>query len=103
MDYPIQSPGQLSSHLRALRKARGLSQAQLGAVLGVGQTRVTRIEHDPGAISVAQFLGILNALGVQMVLRPTGTGNAASTAPGASRAAATGAVAGKRKSSDEPW
>ena len=93
MDDPIQSSGQLSSHLRALRKARGLSQAQLGAVLGVGQTRVTRIEHDPAAISVEQFLGILNALGVQMVLRPTG----------ASRAAATGAVAGKRRSSDEPW
>ena len=103
MDYPIQSPGQLSSQLRALRKARGLSQAQLGAVLGVGQTRVTRIEHDPTAISVEQFLGILNALGVQMVLRPTGAGGAAAKAPGASRAAATGAVAGKRRSSDEPW
>ena len=51
-DYPIQSPGQLSSHLRALRKVRGLSQAQLGALLGVGQTRVARIERDlhPGAI-----------------------------------------------------
>ena len=46
-DYPIQSPGQLSSHLRALRKVRGLSQAQLGALLGVGQTRVARIERDP--------------------------------------------------------
>ena len=73
MDYPIQSPGQLSSQLRALRKARGLSQVQLGALLGVGQTRVTRIEHDPAAISVEQFLGVLSALGVQMVLRPTGT------------------------------
>jgi HTH-type transcriptional regulator/antitoxin HipB len=73
MDYPIQSPGQLSSHLRALRKARGLSQVQLGSVLGVGQTRVTRIERDPAAISVEQFLGVLNALGVQMVLRATGT------------------------------
>ncbi len=93
MDYPIQSPGQLSSHLRALRKARGLSQAQLGAVLGVGQTRVARIEHDPTAISVAQFLGILNALGVQMVLRPTGTRADAAAAQGT----------GKRHPSDEPW
>jgi HTH-type transcriptional regulator/antitoxin HipB len=71
MDYPIQSPTQLRSQLRALRKLRGLSQAQLGTVLGVGQTRVTRIEHDPAAISVEQFLDVLNALGVQMVLRPT--------------------------------
>lgn len=97
MDYPIQSPGQLSSHLRALRKARGLSQAQLGGVLGVGQTRITRIEHDPTAISVEQFLGILNALGVQMVLRPIG----GKTAPGS---AATGpAVKSKRPPDDEPW
>jgi len=71
-DYPIQSPGQLASHLRALRKVRGLSQEQLGALLGVGQTRVARIERDPTAVSVAQFLGVLNALAVQMVLRPAG-------------------------------
>ena len=101
MDYPIQSPSQLSSHLRALRKARGLSQAQLGAVLGVGQTRVTRIEHDPTAISVEQFLGILNALGVQMVLRPTG--GRADLAQGASRTAAAGPMARKRRASEEPW
>lgn len=71
MDFPIQSSGQLSAHLRALRKARGLSQAQLGAVLGVGQTRIARIEADPVAISVEQFLGLLGALGVQVVLRST--------------------------------
>lgn len=103
MDHPIQSPGQLSSHLRALRKARGLSQAQLGAVLGVGQTRVTRIEQDPAAISVEQFLDILNALGVQMVLRPTRAEAAGGDVPGAARAAATGAAARKRRPSDEPW
>lgn len=89
VDYPIQSPGQLSSHLRALRKARGLSQAQLGAVLGVGQTRVARIEHNPAAISVEQLVGILSALGVQMVLR----------AP----AAAAPTARAKRPPTDEAW
>lgn len=97
MDYPIQSPGQLSSHLRALRKARGLSQAQLGGLLGVGQTRVTRIEHDPAAVSVEQFLGILGALGVQMVLRPIG--GKATPAP----AAPGQAVKARRPPNDEPW
>lgn len=97
MDYPIHSPGQLSSHLRALRKARGLSQAQLGGLLGVGQTRVTRIEHDPAAVSVEQFLGILGALGVQMVLRPIG--GKATPAP----AAPGHAAKARRPSNDEPW
>jgi HTH-type transcriptional regulator / antitoxin HipB len=92
MDYPILSPVQLSAHLRALRKARGLSQAQLGAVLGVGQTRITRIEHDPTAISVDQLLGLLGALGVQMVLRPTG-----------SQLKPVRTVAAKRRPPDEPW
>ena len=89
-DYPIQSPGQLSSHLRALRKVRGLSQAQLGALLGVGQTRVARIERDPTAVSVAQFLSVLNALAVQMVLRPAGE-------PPTPRTAA------KRRPDDDRW
>jgi HTH-type transcriptional regulator/antitoxin HipB len=69
MDYAIQTPLQLSSHLRALRKARGLSQAALGQALGVGQTRVARIEGNPTAISVEQLIEVLGALGVQLVLR----------------------------------
>lgn len=69
MDYPIQTPLQLSSHLRALRKARGLSQAALGRMLGVGQTRVARIEADPTSISVAQLIELLAALRVRLVLR----------------------------------
>jgi HTH-type transcriptional regulator / antitoxin HipB len=69
MDYAIQSPAQLSSHLRSLRKAKGLSQQQLGALLGVGQSRIARIENQPGSVSVDQFLTVLGALRVQMVLR----------------------------------
>src|SRR5947199_4552055 len=71
MDYPIQTLLQLSTHLRALRKARGLSQAELGSRLGVGQTRIARIEGNPAAISVEQLLDVLGALGVRRVLRDT--------------------------------
>ena len=71
MDYQIQTLLQLSTHLRALRKARGLSQAELGSRLGVGQTRIARIEGNPTAISVEQLLEVLGALGVRLVLRDT--------------------------------
>ena len=71
MDYPIQTPLQLSTHLRALRKARGLSQADLGSKLGVGQTRIARIEGHPTAISVEQLLEVLGALDVRLVLHDT--------------------------------
>ena len=86
MDYAIQTPLQLSSHLRSLRKARGLSQAELGLALGVGQTRVARIEGSPTAISVEQLLELLSALGVQLVLRDLEPAQAeSSTGPPAKR------------------
>lgn len=86
MDYAIQTPLQLSSHLRSLRKARGLSQAELGLALGVGQTRVARIEGSPTAISVDQLLQLLSALGVQLVLRDLEPAQAeSSTGPPAKR------------------
>ena len=94
MDYPIRSSGQLSAHLRALRKARGLSQARLGEAIGVGQTRVARIERDPTGISVDQFLTVLGALGAQMVLRSSDL-----PAP-TPRRRPSGA---RRKPTDEPW
>jgi HTH-type transcriptional regulator/antitoxin HipB len=70
MDYPIQLPMQLKQHLKSLRKARGLTQAQLGAMLGVGQVRIAEIEQNPGAISVEQFIKLLTALEFRLVLRP---------------------------------
>jgi HTH-type transcriptional regulator/antitoxin HipB len=69
MDYALQSPHQLASHLRALRKARGLSQQQLGELLGLSQSRVARIESEPGSVSVDQFLSLLAALHATLLLR----------------------------------
>jgi HTH-type transcriptional regulator/antitoxin HipB len=70
MGHTLQVPSQLSSHLRALRKAKGLSQAALGARLGLSQARVARIEGDPLSISVSQLLRVLAALGVGVTLEP---------------------------------
>jgi HTH-type transcriptional regulator/antitoxin HipB len=103
MDYPIQSPGQLSAHLRSLRKSRGLNQVQLGAVLGVGQTRIARIERDPTAVSVEQFLALLGALGVQMVLRSNRPGSVADVSADASGAAPTRPALTRRRPLGEPW
>ena len=70
MAYVIQIPSQLASHLRALRKTKGLTQAELATRIGVDQTRIAKIEGDPLAVSVKQFLQILSALGVQLSLEP---------------------------------
>ena len=103
MDYPIQSPGQLSAHLRSLRKSRRLNQVQLGAALGVGQTRIARIERDPTAVSVEQFLAVLGALGVQMVLRSNGPASVADAPAPASDAKSTRPALTRRRPHGEPW
>lgn len=69
MEYPIRFPDQIRQQLRALRKTKGLTQAQLGKLLGVGQVRIAEIEKNPAAVSVAQLFKLLVALDAQIVLR----------------------------------
>ena len=66
----LQTPAQLSNHLRSFRKARGLSQAALGALVGLDQTRIAKIERDPRRVSVGQLLQLLTALQVRVLLDP---------------------------------
>ena len=66
----LQTPAQLSNHLRSFRKARGLSQAALGALVGLDQTRIAKIERDPRRVSVGQLLRLLTVLRVRVLLDP---------------------------------
>src|SRR5947199_9817687 len=52
----LQTPAQLPNHLRSFRKARGLTQAALGALTGLDQTRIAKMERDPKRVSVGQLL-----------------------------------------------
>lgn len=63
MNFPLRIADQLQPHLRALRKRRGLTQAQLGALVGVKQARIAEIEANPGAVSLDQLTKLLAALG----------------------------------------
>ena len=72
MSYPIRLPDQLRQHLRALRKSHGLTQAQLGALVGVKQARIAEIEAAPGAVSLDQLTRILAALGGTLHLYASG-------------------------------
>ena len=65
----LHSPAQLSVHLKSLRKARGLTQAQLAKRLGLRQSRLADIENHPETVSGAQLLDLFAALGVEVLLR----------------------------------
>jgi HTH-type transcriptional regulator/antitoxin HipB len=66
----LQTAAQLSNHLRSFRKARGLTQAALGELTGLDQTRIAKIERDPSRVSVGQLLKVLAALQVRVLLEP---------------------------------
>jgi len=66
--YPIRFSAQLRQHLRALRSKRGLTQAQLGALVGVSQARIAEIEASPGLVSFEQLMQLLSALDVTVSL-----------------------------------
>lgn len=87
MDYSILFPDQLKSHLKSLRKARGLTQLQLGRLLGLGQVRVAEIEANPAAISVDQLFKLLSALNVGVLLRDSATTDGEATEPKFGRSA----------------
>ncbi len=68
MNFPVGTSSQLRAVLRGLRKARGLSQAQVGPLLGVNQKRIARIEQEPGVTSFDQITRLVAALGGRLVV-----------------------------------
>jgi HTH-type transcriptional regulator / antitoxin HipB len=66
---PLQTPAQLAAHLRSFRKARGLTQAHLGRLVGIDQARIARIEKDPDRVSVSVLMKVLAALRVRVLLQ----------------------------------
>ena len=67
---PVPTSAQLAVHLQSLRRARGLTQAKLGALVGLDQTRIAKIEGDPLRVSVGQLMKVLSALRVRLLLEP---------------------------------
>ncbi|MCU0626251.1 MAG: helix-turn-helix transcriptional regulator [Gemmatimonadaceae bacterium] len=66
--YPLIDAGSAGPVLRALRKARGMTQAELGRRLGVSKGRVSAIERDPSGVALAQILAIVAELGARVML-----------------------------------
>ena len=67
---PIVTAAQLGALLQSARKSRKLTQAQLGARLGLSQTRMSELELAPGTLSVDQLLALCSQLGLQLSVQP---------------------------------
>lgn len=66
---PVAEAAEMSDRLRELRQELGISQAALGQMLGLTQGRIAQIEVNPGSVSLAQVLQLLDALGAELVVR----------------------------------
>lgn len=81
--FPVRFPNQLRQHLRALRKRHGLTQARLGALIGVSQARIAEIEANPGLVNFDQLMKLLSVLGVSLSLQETTIAPGAADVPAA--------------------
>jgi HTH-type transcriptional regulator/antitoxin HipB len=70
MDYPILTASHLALQIKSLRKAKAMTQAQLGRRLNLGQGRIAQIEANPAVVSLEQLLQVLHALDTRLYLRP---------------------------------
>ncbi len=99
MQHMISTPAQTRAVLRALRQARGVSQAQVGERLGVNQKRVARIEAAPHVTSFDQIVRVVIALGGRVLIDDASeVSDAAKTALSASRRAKRSAAPRKGSS-----
>lgn len=69
MEYRIAVAKQLSKMMKSLRKARRMTQAQLGLQLGMSQRSVAQLEARPEKASFERVLKAFSALGVDIYLK----------------------------------
>jgi HTH-type transcriptional regulator/antitoxin HipB len=69
MDYVARTPQQLGQVLKACRKKRQLTQAMVGAKVGVRQAQISAIETHGADITIDTLYRLLSALGLELVLR----------------------------------
>ncbi|HKI70158.1 MAG TPA: helix-turn-helix domain-containing protein [Verrucomicrobiae bacterium] len=76
--YPVKTPQQLGAVLQGCRKARKLTQAQVGARVGLPQKEISKLEMSPANTSLARVFKLLAALELEIVVRERGTADTSS-------------------------
>lgn len=65
---PLLTANQLGQLLRAARKQRGLTQAEVGVRLGLSQNRVSHLEGHADELSIKQLLTWCAVVGLELSL-----------------------------------
>ncbi len=70
MEHLVVTPNQLRQILKTARKASQLSQGELAARVGLSQSRLSALEQDSANIGLAQLMALLNALDLDLLIKP---------------------------------
>lgn len=81
MQHRIVSADQLGLLLQSARQAGHFTQARLASQLGLSQSRLSKIEQDPGSATVRQLLALCAVLGIELMMQSGGAGDAVACAP----------------------
>jgi HTH-type transcriptional regulator/antitoxin HipB len=85
MQHRIVNVDQLGLLLQSARKAAHCTQARLACQLGLSQSRLSKIEQNPGSATVQQLLALCGVLGIELMMqsksRPSAPGDDVVCAP----------------------
>jgi HTH-type transcriptional regulator/antitoxin HipB len=69
MIHLVTQPDQIAQLLAAGRRQAGLTQAEAAVRIGVSQSRISALETDATALTLAQLLALCGAYGLQLQIR----------------------------------
>ena len=70
MKHVLLTPLQAGQLLQSARKAAGRSQAELAPLVGLSQSRLSKLEQNPGTLTLDQLLALCGALGLELTVQP---------------------------------
>jgi HTH-type transcriptional regulator/antitoxin HipB len=69
MSYTVHTPQQLGSVLHGQRKARKLTQKQVGEAVDLLPKTISNLENKPKTVSIESLFKLLSALELEIVIR----------------------------------
>ena len=70
--YNVDSPEELGRHIRAARKAQGLTQVDLAEIAGVGPRFLSELERGKDTVRLGLALKIARLVGLDLFAVPRG-------------------------------
>lgn len=66
------TPGQIGAFVRRARRTAGMTQAELGAKIGLRQATISKLESGEPATRLSTLLDALSALGLEIIIDERG-------------------------------